>query len=446
MIDAPPTSLAAPPDYRRVLLVQLIVSVLAGAAVHGGRPAVSYRALELGASTFEIGLVQSAFSVVPAITAVAIGRFIDRVGERAWIAVSMVIFTVGSVLAAYAGSVLGLAIAQLVVGLGQILYLVASQSFIANYGPRDERDARFGHYVTANSIGQLAGPALAAFVIGGGLGLTAAAGTGGGASVGPAAPSSATGPGLLPGLLPDTPTGLALFAVAVLTALAALFAMSLPRLRRGPRPGSDDGAGQPGMLATTRVLLRRQGMPAAMAISIVVASAVDVVMAYLPVYGDAAGLSVGLVGLLLSIRGIAGLVSRIFMGRLIDLLGRERLLVLSMLLAGGGLVLLPVASGDWFLIGLMIATGLGLGLGQPMTIAWVATRSPRQERATALALRITGNRASLLVIPPLMGAVAGATGVAMVFVILAVAMAGGAAIAATTPLDELAENRDRLSP
>ena len=73
-----------------------------------------------------------------------------------------------------------------------------------------------------------------------------------------------------------------------------------------------------------------------------------------------------------------------------------------------------------------------------MTIAWVATRSPRQERATALALRITGNRASLLVIPPLMGALAGAAGIAMVFVVLAVALAGGAAIAARTPFDEMA--------
>jgi MFS family permease len=412
---------AAPPDYRRVLLLQLVVSVLAGAAVHGGRPAVSYRALELGASTFEIGLVQSAFSVLPAITAVAIGRFIDRGGERAWLAVSMAVFTVGSVFAAYADSVLALGVAQLVVGLGQIVFLVVSQSYIANFGPRDERDARFGHYVTANSIGQLAGPVLTAFIIGGGLGSVAGG-----------------------GVLPATPTGLALFGVAILTGLAAVTAAFLPRLRRAQRQGSaDDTAGQPGMLATTRVLLGRRGMPAAMAISIVVASSVDVVMAYLPVYGDAAGLSVALVGLLLSIRGVAGLVSRVFMGRLIELLGRERLLVLSMLLAGGGLALLPFATADWVLGALMIATGLGLGLGQPMTIAWVATRSPRQERATALALRITGNRGSLLIIPPLMGAVAGATGVAMVFVILAVALAGGAVIAANTPLDELAENRDR---
>jgi MFS family permease len=199
------------------------------------------------------------------------------------------------------------------------------------------------------------------------------------------------------------------------------------------------------MLAMASQVLRRRGMPSAMAVSIVVASSVDLVIAYLPVYGEAAGLSVGLVGILLSIRGIAGLVARFFMGRLIDLLGRERLLAGSMALAAAGLLLLPLVTAEPLLVMLMIASGLGLGLGQPMTIAWVATRSPRRERATALGVRITGNRASLLVIPPVLGALAGAAGVAAIFIVLAGALLAGAWLAAT-PFDEPADSPERREP
>jgi MFS family permease len=182
-------------------------------------------------------------------------------------------------------------------------------------------------------------------------------------------------------------------------------------------------------------------MAAAMIVSIVVAGSVDMVIAYLPVYGELVGLPVAFVGLLLTIRGIAALVSRLFIAQLVNLFGRERTLALSMALSGAGLLAVPFVTVDWILVSLMVAAGLGLGLGQPMTIAWVATRSPRSERATALGVRLTGNRASLLVIPPVLGALAGAAGVTGIFVVLASALLGGALLASRTPFDELLERR-----
>ena len=49
-------------------------------------------------------------------------------------------------------------------GAGQIGLLVAGQSLVANYGPRDGRENRFAHYATAHSFGQLIGPAVAALI------------------------------------------------------------------------------------------------------------------------------------------------------------------------------------------------------------------------------------------------------------------------------------------
>jgi hypothetical protein len=112
-----------------------------------------------------------------------------------------------------------------------------------------------------------------------------------------------------------------------------------------------------------------------------------------------------------------------------------------MVMAGGAMAVLPFLTTEAALYVLMILLGLGLGLGQPMTIAWVANRSPRSERALALGVRVTGNRAALLVVPAAMGAIAGASGLAAIWLILAAVLGFGALVARRTPFDELAAER-----
>ena len=52
------------------------------AGVFGLRPLISYKALALGATTFEIGLIASSFAVLGLIGAVPVGRLTDRFGGR----------------------------------------------------------------------------------------------------------------------------------------------------------------------------------------------------------------------------------------------------------------------------------------------------------------------------------------------------------------------------
>jgi MFS family permease len=84
----------------------------------------------------------------------------------------------------------------------------------------------------------------------------------------------------------------------------------------------------------------------------------------------------------------------------------------------------------------MVLIGLGLGIGQPMTIAWVANRAPRQERALALGVRLTGNRAALLVVPTVMGVIAGASGITAIWLVIAAFLGFGASVARRAPFDE----------
>jgi MFS family permease len=406
--------------WRRDFILQLIITGVAVTAINATRPMITYRALGLDAGPLEIGLTQSAHSFLPALLAVALGRWVDRFGERRFLILAMVLIAVGATGASLAGSLVLLGIANAVMGLGQITNLVSAQALVANRGPRDKREERFGWFSTVASLGQLIGPAIGAGLVG---------------SIGVAAAAS-TGP------FADNPQAPVFVFAALAAVIAFVLAFRMPK--RSTRAATAQAeAAEVGMATAAVQVLRRPGMTAAMFVSIAVISSVDVLVAYLPAYGEATGLSVETVGLLLSVRAGSSLVSRLFMARMIESLGRRPLLALSMVLAGGGIVLLPFVSSTPVLFALMIAIGLGLGLGQPMTIAWVANRSLRHERGLALGVRLTGNRVALLVVPSAMGALAGASGIAAIWLALAAFLATGAFVAARTPFDDLVKRPGR---
>jgi MFS family permease len=403
--------------------------------VNAVRPIVTYRAIDLGAGPFEIGLVQSAFSILPAATAVAIGRSVDRRGEARFLVAAMAVLAVASLATAVADSLPVLAAAMTLLGLGQITSHVAGQTMIANRGPRDQRELRYGWYATCASLGQLIGPAAAGLVLGASVaGGAAVSASGSGAASAPGAAAAPTtslpaADGVV--LNPQAPV----FVLGAAMATVALgLALTIPHRRPRPRPPGEEPSA--GLARAAWHVLRRPGMATAMLVSVTVLSSVDVLVAYLPAYGEAIGLPVETVGLLLAVRAGASLLSRLAMGVLIARLGRERLLAASMILAAVGVGALVVVPPTPVLVACMVAAGLGLG--QPMTIAWVATRSPRRERALALGVRLTGNRASLLVVPTAVGALAGAAGLTSIWPVVAGFLAFGAMAALRTPFDAVA--------
>jgi predicted MFS family arabinose efflux permease len=203
------------------------------------------------------------------------------------------------------------------------------------------------------------------------------------------------------------------------------------------RPKADAAEARAGgrTLEVVLRILRRPGMVAAMFVGIVALSAIDILLAYLPVLGEVKGLPVALVGLLLSVRAGSTFVSRLFMDRLLIRFGWVPVLAGSMAIAAGTLFLVTLTVSPVFLVVLMAVAGLGIGFGQPMAVTFVASRATKDDRATALAVRLAVNRVSLLFVPAVMGAVAGTAGVDMVFWILAGVMAMGAVVAVAAKLE-----------
>lgn len=386
----------------------IAISVLNVSAIYAIRPMVSYRALQLGAGPVEIGLVASSYSLLSLFTAVLVGRWVDRFGAGPFLMIGATLCALCALGAIFIESIAVLALGQALLGLGQIMNLVAAQTTIANGTTRAQRDERFGWYGVAASSGQLIGPGVAGIIAGQSI-------------------SAASGGNF-------NPAPVFGFA-AVLAAGAALQGAYLWYHAPAGSAGAS-GTAPVGHLSAARQVLSRPSIKQAMLASVAVILTNDMLVAYLPVFGEEASLPVELVGGLLAVRAAGSMGSRLFMGRLIHALGRGHVLLGSMALAGAGMAVLPFLRDPVTLVVLMLVTGVGLGIGQPMTIAWVANSVSRDLRGTALAVRLTGNRLAQLLIPSVMGALAGATSVAAIFWVLAGGLLAGAGMVSRTPLED----------
>jgi MFS family permease len=384
-----------------------VVAALSVMAASAARPMVTYRAIGLGASPFEIGLVQSAYAALPGITAIGIGRWVDRAGEALITALGCLILAMGAVILAVAPSLYLLAVGQILMGFGIIVEAIATQSFVANRGPADRQVHRFGWFSVAVSSGQIAGPAMAAMLV----------------PVAPEALAAGTRSG-------DNPEAV-VFAVAALICLAAM--LLVRALGTASRSAVAHGlTTDPNVARAALRVLRTPGIASAMFVSLGVASALDVLTIYLPAYGDANGLSVAIIGSLLAVRAAATLVARAFMGRLTDRLGPGGALLVTTATAAAAIGVLAISPPVPVLFALMILVGLGLGVGQPLTVAWIGMQSPRNERGLAFGVRHTGNLVTLTVVPAGMGLLAGATGLGAIWLVMAGFLAAGAIVAGRT--------------
>jgi MFS family permease len=85
---------------------------------------------------------------------------------------------------------------------------------------------------------------------------------------------------------------------------------------------------------------------------------------------------------------------------------------------------------DIFLLAaLCLVVGAGLGFGQPLSMTIVVQLVPESARATALAVRLTGNRVGQVAAPAAAGVIAGNAGASSVFWLMSgVLVASGLAV------------------
>ncbi|MFD5913895.1 MFS transporter [Streptomyces massasporeus] len=385
------------PGGNRGWLLRLVIAFsFAQGAVSMARPAVSYRALALGADERAIGVIAGVYALLPLFAAVPLGRRTDHGRCAPLLPVGVVLISGGCALSGVAGSLWTMALWSGVMGLGHLCFVIGSQSLVARQSAPHEQDRNFGHFTIGAALGQLVGPVAAGALIGG-----------------------------------DDMGGSSALALIVAGATAAVAFTSLWRIEHrrtasASRPDKGDRIPVGG-------ILRTRGVPAGIFISLAVLSATDILTAYLPVVGEHRGIAPSVIGVLLSLRAAATIACRMVLTPLLRLLGRSLLLTLTCLLAAllcAGIALpVPV----WALGLLLVALGFCLGVGQPLSMTTVVQAAPDDARSTALALRLTGNRLGQVAAPAAAGLIAGVAGVAAPFVMLGVLLLLSSGVAVRSP-------------
>ncbi|MBT3151820.1 MFS transporter [Streptomyces sp. CHD11] len=384
-----------PGGNRRWLLRLVIAFGFAQAAVSMARPAVSYRALALGADETAVGVIAGGYALLPLFAAVPLGRRTDRGRCAPLLWAGVVLISGGCALSGLAGSLWTMALWSGVMGLGHLCFVIGAQSLVARRSAPHEQDRNFGHFTIGASIGQLAGPIAAGALIGADM-----------------ARSS---------------------ALALLVAGAG-GAVALASLRRIEQPASRTPRGtEQDERVPVRGILRARGVPAGILISMAVLSATDILTAYLPVVGEHRGIDPAAIGLLLSLRAAATIACRLVLTPLLRLFGRTTLLTVTCLLAGLACAAVAVPVPVRALAVILAVLGFCLGVGQPLSMTTVVRAAPAEARSTALALRLTGNRLGQVAAPGAAGLIAGTAGVAAPFVLLGVLLLLSSGVALCTP-------------
>src|SRR5215469_3982375 len=317
MIEEPSARVAPESDIDYRLLIPFLVHVmLIQTLILIVRITTSYRAIELGLPVVWLGIIATGFAIIPVFTALRVGRWIDRGNDAraAWLG-SALVFVACIGFWAWPQSAMRLLGFSVLLGFGHMFCMAGHQMLAVRAGGKRSRETALGYYMVAASVGQGLGP----FVVGW-LGGSAA--------------------------LPPT---------------ARLFAIRPAALKARHHDAGD--------FVPIGKLLTLRGFAAVMLSSVVTVTSLDLLVIYLPALGAERQIDADHIGLLLTVRSLASLVSRVFYARLIFAIGRAPLTLISMLGSAAGFLVLALPLSLPTMYAILIWLGFAMGIASTLTLS-----------------------------------------------------------------------------
>ena len=385
---------------QRWLWALLINVALAQASIYVMRPMITYRALENGATGYQIGLIASIYALVPLVVAVQMGRWVGRISEVPLLFAGCLSFIVLGISFAFLNNIIAIAAATALAGIAHLSNVAASQAMVASRSPHELQDQNFGYFSFSTSMGHTFGPMLGGIIAG----------------------SS--------GVLPRSSTSAFVFA-SILAFLALVPFFLFKSVKEVRSQEERDAAGS----IKARDVIKRPGIKPAIWTSLAVASTNDVLVVILPLIGTELGISPVVIGAILSIRSAAAMVSRFSLGKLTKRFGSSTVMNFSIGISAVFLFASVYATTALTLAIVMAIVGFLLGIGQPLTMSIVSKKTPIEERAMAISIRLFGNRLGQFLVPLGAGALAAPFGAGAVFVGLAALIASAGAVSIATLSD-----------
>ncbi len=325
-----------------------------------------------GASALTIGVLVSVYAFTPMLTALYVGKWLDRFGAKAMMLVgsSLMVFAV-SIPVLYV-SIPSLFIAQIVTGFSHIFIVVSIQKTVGNLN--GSRDKLIATLTFVGSGGALVGPLLVGFTY---------------------------------EILGVNAAFISMFCVVSVGWLLILLLRKeqFPKLSKSLIEKKE----------SSWRMLENTNLRNALLIGGMVLYSKELFSAYFPIYASEVGISASMIGIILSILASASMMVRIIQHQLVNKFGRNRILLMTMMLSGICYALVPFFQEPTTLIILTICLGIGLGLGQPLSLVFAINYSPVGRQGEVLGLRITINRGAQFIAPLLFGALGSFAGISPIF-------------------------------
>ena len=359
-------------------------TVLAHAAFNGCRLTISLDALSMGASTLTVGSMMSILAALPMLLGVPAGRMVDRIGVRMPLLASVAGVGASVVLPGAFPGIASLYVAAACVGTSFMLFHISVQHAVGEGSAEGERKANFGWLALGFSISNFFGPTVA-------------------------------------GLSIDHFGFRATFVLVSTFALASLALLATRRASLSHRP---HGRAKP-VEGNTLDLLREPELRRVFIVTGLLASAWDLFVFVMPIYGTSIGLSASTIGFILGSFAAATFIVRLILPWLSRHLREWSMITATFAVAAPAYALFPAMETVPFLAANAFLLGLGLGATQPSIMALLYSKAPGGRAGEAVGVRSVVLNTSSTVLPFLFGGVGAAVGVAPVFLTMSAALAAG---------------------
>ena len=261
-------------------------------------PLVPLFARELGASTFQVGMINSGFMLAAALLSLPLGLVSDRLGRRRLILAGMCISGLTSVFLLFTRTPLQVGAVYLFSGVGLACFSPAMMSYVGDVSPIPLLGRAYGWYTSALYLGMAAGPGLGGMIAGRGFG--------------------------------------AAFFISAVVIAAGVF-LGGPRMPAPPpiaRPPSTN------LLADFREITGNRAVTACWLATFFATYAWGSLFAFFPLYARDAGVSLVHTGLIFTCQAAANALFRVPIGHLLDRWGNR----VPFIIAGNFLFALSIAA------------------------------------------------------------------------------------------------------
>ena len=349
------------------LLPLIFINLTGHMALSGGRLTGSLFVLKSGLAESLVGLFMASFSVIPAITALSVGRWVDRAGAGRVMRVGIALVLLGSWLPVVCLSLPTVLVMAVTIGCGFNMLSIAAQHTVGHLvrdAASSQRLANFSWFALGHSASSTLGPFLA-------------------------------------GVLIDTLGFRAAFlALALVTCVAATLIITrtvgLPRAK--PRVDSASANGQATRTPGVLDLLAGAELRRIYWVNTMTSSAWDLFIVVLPILGYRLGYSASVIGTVFSLFALGTFAARAATPWLSRQVNEWQILRVATSVNVLVFFLLPWASAAWALMLLGLVFGSAVGMSQPNMLSLLHSAAPSGRGGEAVGLRsVLSNSCSVLV-------------------------------------------------